>query len=69
MRTNIYVDGFNLSRTVMPECLDDFVDLVVPVLQERGVFKTAYREGPLRQKLFGHPRLPKAHRGAAARIV
>ena len=63
------VDGFNLSRTVMPECLDDFVDLVVPVLQERGVFKTAYREGPLRQKLFGHPRLPKAHRGAAARIV
>ncbi len=63
------VDGFNLSRTVMPECLDDFIALVVPELQKRGVFKTAYRDGPLRQKLFGHPRLPSAHRGAAARIV
>ncbi len=61
------VDGFNLSRTVMPESVADFVDLVVPVLQERGVYKTAYRQGPLRQKLFGHARLPEGHRGAAAR--
>jgi len=30
------VDGFNLSRTVIPECLEDFIDLVVPVLQDRG---------------------------------
>ena len=27
------VDGFNLSRTVVPECVEDFVDLVVPELQ------------------------------------
>jgi hypothetical protein len=31
------IDGFNLSRVVTPEGLEDFVDLVVPILQERGV--------------------------------
>ena len=30
------IDGFNLSRIVTPESLEDFVDLVVPILQERG---------------------------------
>jgi alkanesulfonate monooxygenase SsuD/methylene tetrahydromethanopterin reductase-like flavin-dependent oxidoreductase (luciferase family) len=47
------VDGFNLSRTVMPECLGSIIDLVVPVLQERGVYKTAYAPGTYREKLFG----------------
>ena len=47
------VDGFNLSRTVMPECLELFIDLVVPVLQERGLFKAAYAPGTYRAKLFG----------------
>ena len=55
------VDGFNLSRTVVPECFDDFIALVVPVLQERGVYKTRYAEGSLRGKLFGHDRLPASH--------
>lgn len=61
------VDGFNLSRTVTPDCVSDFVDLVVPELQKRGVYKTAYRPGTLREKLFGAPRLPANHRGAASR--
>ncbi|MES2635567.1 MAG: LLM class flavin-dependent oxidoreductase [Pseudomonadota bacterium] len=47
------VDGFNLSRTVVPECFDDFITFVVPQLQERGAFKTGYANGTLRQKLFG----------------
>jgi len=55
------VDGFNLSRTVAPECFADFGKLVVPELQSRGAFKTAYRAGSLRQKLFGRPRLPDSH--------
>ncbi len=55
------VDGFNLSRTVVPECFDDFISHVVPVLQERGVYKTGYREGSLRDKLFGHALLPASH--------
>ena len=59
------VNGFNLSRTVVPECFDDVIDLLVPVLQERGAYKTSYADGPLRAKLFGQPRLPASH--AAAR--
>jgi long-chain alkane monooxygenase len=62
------IDGFNLSRVVTPEGLEDFVDLVVPILQERGIYKTAYREGTLRQKLFGgSARLPEIHVGASYR--
>ncbi|MFC3125147.1 LLM class flavin-dependent oxidoreductase [Pseudoroseomonas globiformis] len=61
------IDGFNLSRTVMPEGLEDFVDLVVPELQARGAFKTEYAPGPWRQKLFGAPRLLAPHPAAAAR--
>ena len=55
------VDGFNLSRTVVPECFDDFIALVVPRLQERGAFKTRYAAGTLRSKLFGRDRLPATH--------
>ena len=55
------VDGFNLSRTVVPECFDDIIELVVPRLQEKGLYKTEYREGPLREKLFGAPRLSDRH--------
>jgi FMN-dependent oxidoreductase (nitrilotriacetate monooxygenase family) len=61
------VDGFNLTRTVTPESVEAFVDLVVPELQNRGIYKTAYEEGPLRQKLFGSPRLPERHRAAQFR--
>jgi len=62
------VDGFNLARTVVPECVDDFVRWVVPALQERGAYKTAYAPGALRHKLFGAgPRLPARHPAAAAR--
>ena len=65
------VDGFNLVRVVMPETLDSFVDLVVPELQSRGVFKTAYREGTLREKLFAGrgPYLPATHPAAGFRAL
>lgn len=63
------IDGFNLSRLVAPESLAAFVDLVVPELQSRGVYKTAYAEGTLREKLFPGrgPRLHATHPGAAYR--
>jgi alkanesulfonate monooxygenase SsuD/methylene tetrahydromethanopterin reductase-like flavin-dependent oxidoreductase (luciferase family) len=61
------VDGFNLSRTVAPECFEDLIQLVIPILQERGAYKKSYREGTLRDKLFGRPRLPSSHRAAAFR--
>jgi long-chain alkane monooxygenase len=61
------IDGFNVARLVMPESLRDFVDLVVPALQERGLFKAAYRPGTLREKLFGaEAHLPSSHPARAA---
>jgi FMN-dependent oxidoreductase (nitrilotriacetate monooxygenase family) len=66
--TEADVDGFNLSRTVVPECLESFIDLVVPVLQERSAYKRSYAPGTYRHKLFGcGDRLPDGHPAAAAR--
>lgn len=47
------IDGFNLTRTVTPESYEDFIDLIVPELQTRGAYKTAYAGGSLRHQLFG----------------
>ena len=62
------IDGFNLAYVVSPESFIDLVDLVVPELQSRGRFKTAYRQGTLREKLFGRARLPESHPAARARV-
>ena len=40
------LDGFNLAYTVM-QSVEDFVDLAVPELQNRGLMKTRYKEGTL----------------------
>ncbi len=56
------VDGFNLAYAVTPESFEDVVAHVVPELQRRGVYPTAYRPGTLREKLFGDgPYLPATH--------
>ncbi|AIS18725.1 N5,N10-methylene tetrahydromethanopterin reductase [Pseudomonas rhizosphaerae] len=58
------LDGFNLTRTVTPESYADFIDLVIPVLQARGSYKSAYAPGTLREKVFGQgPGLPEGHAG------
>ncbi len=62
------IDGFNLTRTVTPESYEDFIAYVVPALQDRGIYKTAYAEGSLRNRLFGEGnRLPPRHAGATFR--
>ena len=61
------VDGFVLSRTVVPDCVTDVVDLLVPELQRRGAYKEAYAPGTLRRKLFGRDRLPETHPAAGVR--
>ena len=63
------VDGFNLSYALMPGSYVDFVKLVVPELQRRGVYKTDYRAGTLRETLYGHARLPAEHPAARFRRV
>ena len=61
-------DGLNLGHVVTPASYVDFAELVVPELQRRGVYRTAFDEGTLRQKLFGRgDRLPPTHPGARHR--
>ncbi len=44
-------DGFNIMFPYLPAGLDDFVDEVVPLLQRRGLFRTAYEGKTLRENL------------------
>ncbi len=48
-------DGFNVMPPYFPEGFNDFVDLVVPILQERGLFRHDYEGETLRDHL-GLPR-------------
>lgn len=63
------IDGFNLAYVVAPETFEDFVEHVVPELQRRGVYKTEYTQGALREKLFGSgPLLDATHPGGRLRL-
>ena len=55
------VDGFNLVYSVTPGSFSDFINGVVPILQQKGLVQSEYSPGPLRQKIFGDPRLPSRH--------
>lgn len=44
--------GFNLSPTTNPDSVEDFVDQVVPILQRRGIFRTAYTGESFRDNLM-----------------
>jgi FMN-dependent oxidoreductase (nitrilotriacetate monooxygenase family) len=44
-------DGFNVMPAWMPGSLDDFVTMVIPELQRRGLFRTAYTGTTLRHHL------------------
>jgi FMN-dependent oxidoreductase (nitrilotriacetate monooxygenase family) len=44
-------DGFNFVPSVYPIGLNDFVDMVIPELQRRGLFRTAYEGQTLRNVL------------------
>lgn len=61
-------DGFNIIYTSTPGSFVDFIDGVVPVLQDRGLMQRSYRPGTLRDKLFGAgARLPDRHPGGRLR--
>jgi hypothetical protein len=53
-------DGYMLSFPLVPACLDDFIELVVPELQRRGLFRTEYEGHTLREHL-GLPRPASRH--------
>jgi FMN-dependent oxidoreductase (nitrilotriacetate monooxygenase family) len=44
-------DGFMISGAVLPDGLCDFIDDVLPLLQERGLFRTEYEADTLRGNL------------------
>jgi alkanesulfonate monooxygenase len=44
-------DGFNVMPPYLPGALDDFVTLVIPELQRRGLFRTGYEGRTLREHL------------------
>lgn len=49
------VDGFLIQPSTLPGGLDDFVAMVIPALQDRGLFRTEYTGSTLRENL-GLPR-------------
>lgn len=65
---NEAADGFNILPPWLPTGLNDFVDLVIPELQRRGLFRTAYEGRTLRENLglpFPQNRWAQARAGSA----
>jgi hypothetical protein len=55
---------------ITPGTYADFAEHVVPELQRRSVYRTAYDPGTLREKLFHRgPRLPASHPGSRFRAL
>lgn len=49
--SNEAADGFNVMPPYLPDGLDEFVELVIPVLQHRGLFRSEYEGRTLRENL------------------
>ena len=45
------VDGFMMNAAVLPVGLTDFLDGVLPILKERGLFRAEYEHGTLHENL------------------
>ena len=58
-------DGFNVMPPLYPQLLDAFTSQVVPILQDRGLFRTEYAGTTLREH-YGLPRPESTYAGAAA---
>ena len=44
-------DGFMMNASVLPQGFDDFIDHVLPILKDRGLFRTEYEHDTLRGNL------------------
>lgn len=64
-------DGFNIIQAASPTTFVDFIDHVVPVLQDRGIYRKEYEASTLRENLFGKDRihLPESHPGKKITIA
>ena len=61
------VDGFMMNAAVLPVGLTDFLEGVLPVLKERGAFRSEYEFGTLHENL-GLPIPPNRYEGARERV-
>ncbi|MDX1891310.1 NtaA/DmoA family FMN-dependent monooxygenase [Mycolicibacterium sp. 050158] len=61
------VDGINVVNATIPGSYEEFVDHVIPVLQQRGLAQREYTPGTTRAKLFGSDLLPARHPAARYR--
>ena len=59
-------DGFNITPATLPGGGEDFVDMVVPELQRRGLFRTEYEGRTLRENLGLRPAINRYSRGRQA---
>ncbi|MCC2315917.1 LLM class flavin-dependent oxidoreductase [Cellulomonas xiejunii] len=58
-------DGFNIMPAVLPSGLEDFVDQVVPVLVDRGLFRSEYTGTTLREHYgLARPEHPRHRDGS-----
>lgn len=48
---NDAADGFNIQPPLFPDSVDDIINLVIPELQRRGLFRTEYEGTTLRENL------------------
>lgn len=58
-------DGFNIQPPWMPQGAEDFITMVIPELQRRGLFRTEYEGKTLRENLGLKPVPSRYARGAA----
>jgi alkanesulfonate monooxygenase len=61
-------DGFNLMPPFLPGGLDDFIEMVLPELRRRGLFRTEY-EGRTYRENLGLPRPRSCYAKAAGEAV
>ncbi|ASN06099.1 NtaA/DmoA family FMN-dependent monooxygenase [Virgibacillus necropolis] len=58
------IDGFNIAYAITPGTIKDFIELIVPILQDRGLVRKEYEGSSLRDNLFGQgDQLPDHHPG------
>ena len=65
------IDGFNIAQVTTPGTFRDFIQYVIPELQQRGIYRTEYEASTLRENMFGkgNARLPDNHPGRSYRVL
>jgi alkanesulfonate monooxygenase SsuD/methylene tetrahydromethanopterin reductase-like flavin-dependent oxidoreductase (luciferase family) len=61
-------DGFNVTPATLPGGGEDFVEMVVPELQRRGLFRTEYESRTLRENLGLRPVINRYSRDRRAAV-